>query len=222
MRPLVRSCLSSLALRLRGRPLRGDFWVGDSRLSRSSQRALPDCVGGGQPRVAKAGESAGITGSLERYVSESSLSNSDNSSMGVACVGSAPADVALLASVFSSPCPLAVCVAGDVNAHNSWQGPRRRKRVKGGVTGPAEDLRPVSEVEARVNFRPAAGCRFTSQEATRHRYQEGQGRCGHTFPPPGGSWYPIRVTWIRIGHQAIDGLDEGVRDRTVGDLGAKG
>ena len=34
--------------------------------------------------------------------------------------------------------------------------------------------------------------------------------CGHTFPPPGGSWYPIRVTWTRIEHQAIDGLDEGV------------
>ena len=67
-----------------------------------------------------------------------------------------------------------------------------------------------------------AGCRFHSQEATRHRYQVCQGRCGHTFPPPGGSWYPIRVTWKRIGHQAIDGLDEGVWNRTVGDLGAKG
>ena len=30
-----------------------------------------------------------------------------------------------------------------------------RKRVKGGVSGPAEDLRPVSEVEAGVNLRPA-------------------------------------------------------------------
>ena len=55
-----------------------------------------------------------------------------------------------------------------------------------------------------------AGCRFHFQEATRHRYQACQGKCGHAFPPPGGSWYPIRVTWIRIGHQAIDGLDEGV------------
>ena len=32
-----------------------------------------------------------------------------------------------------------------------------------------------------------AGCRFTSREATRHRYQDKQGKCGHTFPPPGGS-----------------------------------
>ena len=97
-------------------------------------------------------------------------------------------------------------------------------RVKGGVSGPAEDLRPVSEVEARVNFRPATetGCRFHSQEATRHRYQAGQWKCGHTFPPPGGYWYPTRVTWIRIGHQAIDGLDEGVWNRTIVDLGAKG
>ena len=44
---------------------------------------------------------------------------------------------------------------------NSWsdtfrvQGPTGTKRVKGGVSGPAEDLRPVSEVEAGVNFRPA-------------------------------------------------------------------
>ena len=70
-------------------------------------------------------------------------------------------------------------------------------------------------MEAGVNIRPAgrvrgAGCRFHSQEATRHRYQAGQGKCGHALPPPGGSWYAIRVTWIRIGHQAIDGLDEGV------------
>ena len=32
-----------------------------------------------------------------------------------------------------------------------------------------------------------AGCRFTSREATRHWYQAKQGKCGHTFPPPGGS-----------------------------------
>ena len=35
------------------------------------------------------------------------------------------------------------------------KGPTGTKRVKGGVSGPAEDLRPVSEVEAGVNFRPA-------------------------------------------------------------------
>ena len=90
---------------------------------------------------------------------------------------------------------------------NSWsdtvklQGPTRRRRgTKGGVPGPAEDLLLVSEVEAGVNFRPAGGSRG----------------------PPRGSFYPIRVTWIRIGHQATNGLDEGVWNHTVGNLGAKG
>ena len=55
-----------------------------------------------------------------------------------------------------------------------------------------------------------ARCRFTSRKATRHRYQEGRRRCGHTLPLPGGSCYRIRVTWARIVHQAISGLDEGV------------
>ena len=36
-------------------------------------------------------------------------------------------------------------------------GPTGRKRVKGGVSSPAEDFLPVSEVEAVVNFRPAGG-----------------------------------------------------------------
>ena len=39
------------------------------------------------------------------------------------------------------------------------QGPTGTKRVKGGVSGPAEDLRPVPEVVAGVNFRPAGGVR---------------------------------------------------------------
>ena len=39
------------------------------------------------------------------------------------------------------------------------QGPTGTMRVKGGVSGPAEDLRPVPEVVAGVNFRPAGGVR---------------------------------------------------------------
>ena len=39
------------------------------------------------------------------------------------------------------------------------QGPAWRRGSKGGVSGPAEDLRPVSEVEAGVSFRPAGGVR---------------------------------------------------------------
>ena len=130
--------------------------------------------------------------------------NSDKSSMGVACVVPPLAAVASLATASSSPCPRDSRVAGAVHArrtatpmhaldaHNSWsdmvrvQFPTGRRCTKGGVSSPSEDLRPVSEVEAAVNFgRPActgAGCRFTSQEATRHRSQACQGRCGHTFP----------------------------------------
>ena len=71
-------------------------------------------------------------------------------------------------------------------------GSKGKEVTKGLVSGPAEDLRPVSEVDAGVNFRPVggvrgAGCRLTSWEATRHWYQDKQGKCGHTFPPPGGS-----------------------------------
>ena len=107
------------------------------------------------------------------------------------------------------------------------KGPTGTRRVKGGVSGPAEDLRLVSEVEAGVNFRPAGGVRG-QVAGSLHRRQPGTGTrqangwCGHTFPPTGGSWYPIRVTWTWIGHQAINGLDEGVWNHTVGDLGAKG
>ena len=39
-----------------------------------------------------------------------------------------------------------------------------------------------------------AGCRFTSRTATSLRYQEGKERCGHTFPPPGGSRH-LDVDW---------------------------
>ena len=48
---------------------------------------------------------------------------------------------------------------------NSWsdtgrvKGPTGRRCTKVGVSGPAEDLRPVSEVEAGANFRPAGGVR---------------------------------------------------------------
>ena len=133
--------------------------------------------GRGELDDATAGESTGIIGSLVRHESRSSLLNSDNSSIGVASVVPALAAVASPASASSCPCPLASRVAGAVHArrtvtsmhaltaHNSWsdtgrvQGPTGRRCTKGGVSGPAEDLRPVSEVEAGVNFRPAGGVR---------------------------------------------------------------
>ena len=122
---------------------------------------------------------------------------------------------------------LPVCKSTSYNLEVCSQGPTGRRSSKGGVSGPAEDLRPVPEVEAGVNFRLAGRVRgqvagSLSREATRNWYQAGQGRCGHTFPPPGGSWYPIRVAWTRQENQTIDGLDEGVWDHTIGDLGAKG
>ena len=45
------------------------------------------------------------------------------------------------------------------NVGTGRQGPTGTRRVKGGVSGLAEDLHPVSEVEAGVNFRPASGVR---------------------------------------------------------------
>ena len=45
------------------------------------------------------------------------------------------------------------------NLGTGRQSPTGTRRVKGGVSGLAEDLRPVSEVEAGVNFRPAGGVR---------------------------------------------------------------
>ena len=106
-------------------------------------------------------------------------------------------------------------------------GPTGTRRVKGGVSGSAEDLLPVSEVKAGVNIRPAGGVRRQVAGSIPRR-QPGTGtrhvREGAVTPslPPGGSWYPIRVNWVRIGHQAIDGLDEGVWNCTVRDMGAKG
>ena len=54
----------------------------------------PDCDAR-SVRAATAGESKGIIGSLVLHVPESSLPNSDNSSMGVVCVEAASAVVAL-------------------------------------------------------------------------------------------------------------------------------
>ena len=69
-------------------------------------------------------------------------------------------------SAAASASPAVVAHARSTPMHvavNSWsdtgraQGPTGRRSTKGGVFGPAESLRAVSEVEAGVNFRPA-GC----------------------------------------------------------------
>ena len=149
-----------------------------------------------------------------------------NSSMGVgmsACARAVCPSPSAAAAASPRSCTSLAVVASAAHAlvsplhSNSWsdtvssQGPRERKRVKEGVTGPAEDLRPVSEVEAGVNFRPAGGVRG-QVEGSLPRRQPGIGTRRHRegAVTPGGSWYPIRVTWSWTGHQAINGLDEGV------------
>ena len=82
-------------------------------------------------------------------------------------------------------------------------------------------VRPKICVEAGTIFgRPSeAGCRFTSQEATRHRYQAARGRCGHTFfPPPGRFLTPNsrhldvgwtsgnQMGWTKVCHTARSGI----------------
>ena len=198
----------------------------------------------------KAGEN-GEFGLLEVIMSDfspplahsKSLSNSSRVSSHVGCTG--------LALPSASACALAACSHGSCSAPSSavvplcmlvvthvhvkirvrtrsvHRVPRGEGGSKVGVSGPAEDLRPASEVEAGVNFRPASGVRGQVAGSLPGRQagtgsRQVKGTCGHTFPPPGGSWYPIRVTRIWIGHQAIDGLDEGVWNCTIGDLGAKG
>ena len=129
---------------------------------------------------ATASENKGIIGLLE--VSESdfpSLQNSSHSpTLRLGSSSSACARVSRAACAGASAC---VCPVGSSSAEfaaiahahasilhgarNSWsdtvrvQGPTGTKRVKGGFSGPAEDLRPVSEVEAGINFRPAGGVR---------------------------------------------------------------
>ena len=138
-----------------------------ARLARAPRRSGPSAH-------ATASESAGIIGSL---VLSTSLPNSDNSSMGVACVDLASAAVASVAPVCSSPRSCGACAVAAVHARRtvspmhaahsqiSWsdtgrvQGPTGRRCSKGGVSGPAEDLHPVPEVEAGVNFRPASRVR---------------------------------------------------------------
>ena len=202
---------------------------------------------------APAGESERNLGLRQVIESHSRL----NSSVGVARVRSASsAAVAPCAAAVALTCPLASGAVVAVHARHTvtpmhvahysgeacgllpvqrstsynkggGKGPTGTRSSKGGVSGPAEDLRPVSEVEAWVNFRPAGSVRGQVAGSLPGRQpgagiRTSKGRCGHTFGPPGGSGYPIRVTWARIGHQAIDGPDEGVSNCTVGDLGAKG
>ena len=112
---------------------------------------------------ATAGESEGITES-------SRLSESDSSPLNSSGLGSLSSARARRVARFAASASARVCLgssslavpAAVPHAHtsilhdacsNSWsdtvwvQGPTSTRRVRGGVSGPAEDLRPVSEVE---------------------------------------------------------------------------
>ena len=183
-----------------------------------------------------------IIGLRERYESDFPSLNSSLGSLSSACARRVACSAALasarVCTGFSS-LTLSAAVAHTHAStlhgarHNSWsdtgrvKGPTGTRSTKGGVSGPAEDLRPVPEVEAGVNFRQDGGVRRQVAGSLPGR-QPGTGtrqvREGAVTPSlhPEVPGYPICVTWARIGHQAIDGLDEGVSNRTVGNLGAKG
>ena len=135
--------------------------------------------GGGRTAHATAGDSVGIIGSSRDFVT---CASSFNSSCGSsrACmsyldaVHSAPARAPAAALVARCSAPSSSAVGLCMHAHgslvhdacsNSWsdtvriQGPTGRRCTKGGVSGPAEDLHPVPEVEAGVNFRLAGRVR---------------------------------------------------------------
>ena len=144
---------------------------------RSAHGVLRD-YGGADTAHVTAGESPGGIGLLEVIESDfSSSSFSVNSCLGLstsACarasrVASASAGAGARVCVVSSSSAVSAVAHAHAStlhdAHNSWsdtgrvQGPTGRRCNKGRVSGPAEDLRPVSEVEAGVNFRLAGGVR---------------------------------------------------------------
>ena len=127
--------------------------------------------------AATAGESEGTIRLLEVFESEfpplpnsshahnSCLRLSTSACARASCLAGACAGAAARVCPVSSSSAVSAVVRAHATtlhgAHNSWsdtvrvQGPTGRRCTKGGVSGSAEDLRTVSEVEAGVNFRPA-------------------------------------------------------------------
>ena len=100
-----------------------------------------------------------------------------------------------------------MCKSTSYNLEVGRQGPTWRKGSKGGVSGPAEDLRPVSEVEAGVNFRPAVGVLPGKQPA---QVPGGYGEVRSHLPSTRRFLTPDSRHLDGVGHQAIHVLDEGV------------
>ena len=119
---------------------------------------------------------------------------------------------------------VACCLCRSPRAFCS-EGPTGRKRVKSGVSGPAEDLRPVSEVEAAVNYRPpvagAGRCAVPDRRPGPGSRRSGGGAVTPSLHPEVSDTQSVspgrgdRVSSNRW-------LDEGVQYCKVGDLGAKG
>ena len=127
--------------------------LGVSRAARACRRARPCSA------RETAGESKGIIGLREVIVSGSSLPvpiNSSNSSGCVdvdACARDPALHIASTSSSSSASAPASLAVVAHARstplhvAHNSWldtgrvKGPTGRRSSKGGVSGPAEDLR---------------------------------------------------------------------------------
>ena len=169
--------------------------------------------------AATAGESEGTIRLLEVFESEfpplpnsshahnSCLRLSTSACARASCLAGACAGAAArVCPVSSSSAVSAVAHAHPSTlhgAHNSWsdtvrvQGPTGTRRVKGGISGSAEDLRPVSEVEAGVNFRPAGGVRGQVAGSLPRR-QPGTGtrpgKGGVVTPSPGGG-----LTFLSVG-----------------------
>ena len=211
---------------------------------RSTLGVLRD-YGGADTAHVTAGESPDGIGLLE--VTESdfpSLSFSVNSCLRLSTSACARAScfAGACAGAAARVCPVSSssAVSAVVHAHatpmhgvhNSWsdtvrsQGPTVRRCTKGGVSGPAEDLRPVSEVEAGVNFRPAgwvrgqvAGSLPVRQPGTRTRTSKGSVDTPSLHPEVPDSLF---VSPDQARESGNRWLDEGVWNHTIGDLGAKG
>ena len=137
--------------------------VTESALAKVKGLAVASATAG-----ATVGESQGIIGLRESQIP--SLNSSGCLSVhACASLPSAPAVSARVCPVPSSSAVSAAVAHARFtpmhDAHKSWsdtvrsQGPTGRRCTKGGVSGPAEDLRPVPEVEAGVNFRPTGWVR---------------------------------------------------------------
>ena len=154
---------------------------------------------------ATAGESEEIIGSSRLSESDfPSLNSSRPRSLSSACARRVARCIATaLARVcFGSSSPAVSAAVAHVHASTlhgacptSWsetvmvQGPTDRKRVKGGFSVQPK-ICVLSQSWRQGKFSACrrctgAGCRFNSPKATSHRYQAGQGRCGHTFLHPG-------------------------------------